>query len=189
MSYPDGFSDSVSKYFALTWGKVIQNNDPEKRCRVRATVPGYWDNSPWIVPLGMPGAGGPPGRGYIPPAVGAQIAVGFIQGDPAAPFYLCGPPALNEAPRAILEQSPDDSPKLQVFETDTFEIIIIEKPDEKKLILRSKDLAQSIEIDAIDRSVEVKAGNSLILDGAMVSISGVKIQIGGRVVLPVGPPI
>jgi len=189
MGYPDGLQSSADVTYGLFWGKVIRNDDPEKRCRVRASVPGFWDNSPWLLPLGMVGAGGPPGFAYTPPAIGAQIAVGFIQGDVDEPYYLCGPPAIDEAPRHILEQDAQDAPKVHAYESDTFEILIIEKSNEKKLVLRTKDLAQVIEIDALDRSIEIKAGNTLVLSGAMVDISAVKVQLAGRVVLPVGPPI
>jgi len=192
-TFPQDGEELKRKEYGFWWGKVLDNVDPERRGRVKATVPGLFSFSPthWVSPLGMPGTGAPEWGSYTPPAIDAQIVIGFIQGDLFTPFYFTGPPAYNEAPKAIRDASSDSAAANTVaMETKTFEIIIKDTDDEAKLILRTKSQSETIEIDAKDGSISIKASHFLILDAPLVSIKH-RIQLGtnNRVVLPIGNPL
>lgn len=87
----------------LMLGEVIDRNDPEDRCRIRVLVPGFYEpQSPWAMPMGMPGAGGPKqGRAEAPPKH-ANVFVQCLNGDPNYPVWSYGPPGMpdgvNDAP-------------------------------------------------------------------------------------------
>lgn len=149
----------------------------------------------WAEPLGMPGAGGPPGGGFCVPEQDAQVAVGFFMGDLDAPYYFSGPPAVAETPEEVSGQSQPNTPKTHAFETTTFEVFITDNDSEQKLTLRTKlptknaENNNEIEIDAKDGSIQITASNYLIMRARQVELDGAVIVVGNRLVKKVGIPI
>lgn len=76
-------------------GTVVDNSDPKKHGRIKATVPGILEGSssslPWIYPLNPYFLGGSSDAGlFSVPEVGSLIVVEFCFGDPHLPFYSGG---------------------------------------------------------------------------------------------------
>jgi hypothetical protein len=203
--FGDEFEDRLRPELNLRWGTVQRNVDPHKLGRVTLYIPGITSKeSGWALPVGMPGSGKSTQGSYRVPPVGAVVLVGFILGDIDFPFYIAGPfqqLALENGstrggpPRIVQEQTPEDAPKVHVLaETESFEIYIIDKEDEKKFVVASlardgNEAQNLIEMDLNDGSIRMKAADYLIMEAPMLSMSGVKMQLGGRIVLPVGAPI
>jgi len=171
---------------------VLRNDDPEKCGRIRAHVPAIKTETAWALPIG--GAGCGPQRGlFAVPPVESNVLVGFIQGDVDMPFYMCGPwgsaKGTSEVPRAASAESEATVHRVQAFESDLFEIFI--NDEKKKLVIRTKDLQEEIEMDANDRSIKLKARNWLILEAGAISIDapGGVVQVAGRKVARTSDPI
>ncbi len=194
-SFPDRHVFAQEAQLGLYMGKVVRRDDPERRGRVKVKIQNLLSETRWAEPLGMPGAGGPPGGGFFVPEHGAQVAVGFFMGDTNAPYYFTGPPAVAEAPRAAEGQTLGDTPKVRAFETNTFEVFITDTDSEKKLVIRTKSSTSGatenneIEIDANDGSVQIQASHFLILKAPRIGIDGAVMTLGQRVVKNVGMPI
>lgn len=89
------------RYYGIYEGRVIDNADPEGRCRVRALCPAInivneedVSDDYWMLPS-MPGLGTDPDSGqmtgmYHPPDVGTNVWVAFRHGNPEYPVYLGG---------------------------------------------------------------------------------------------------
>ena len=138
----------------------------------------------------MPAAGATRGL-FAVPDLGANVLVGFIQGDEQRPFYLCGLWGAvahpSDAPREVLNEAAGDAYLVAAYESETFEVFINEK--QKKLVLRTKTKDEEIEIDAEDRSISIKATNWVKIEAGGVSINGTKVQLKNRPVQATGIPI
>ena len=193
MAFPEDRSASPTigrRIYGFMWGIVLNNNDPEVRGRVRTNVPGLKSDMKWAVVVGVPGAGAEKRGGYMVPRVDSQVLVGFIQGDIDEPFCMFGPPALNETPAVVNEKTTATTRgDIAAYETDTFELFVVDTATEKKIMMRSKDGENLVEIDAIDHSVHIKAANAVIVEAGLVHIDAARVQIKGRPVLPTGEPI
>jgi len=202
--YGDEYEDKLPLELKLHWGIIRENRDPWKIGRVRVYVAGITEKEgPWALPAGMPGSGKSTQGSYRVPRIGATVLVGFIMGDIDFPFYIAGPfqQGSGAPPRRIQRATANEAPSIQVLaETESFEVYIVDLPTEKKFVVASleEDPAQNggsagaknlIEMDLVDGSIRLKASNYLILEGALVNVGGVKMQIGSRIVLPVGAPI
>lgn len=201
--YGDEYEDKLIPELKLQWGIVRNNKDPWKIGRVTVYVAGVTvKESPWALPVGMPGSGKSTQGSYRVPRVGATVLVGFIMGDIDFPFYIAGPhQQAGGPPRRVQRATVDEAASIQVLaETESFEVYIVDLPTEKKFVVASleegagqnggsAEAANMIEMDLVDGSIRLKAANYLILEGALVNVGGVKVQIGSRIVLPVGAPI
>ena len=148
----------------------------------------------WAFPVGMPGSGfakadGGKGSFYVP-RIGAVVLVGFIYGKMDEPFYMCGHYAMSAAsgvPRIVQEQTVQEAPNVRVLaETETFEIYIADTATEQKVVLRTLDKETSVEIDAKDGSITLKALTSITISAPAVAIDGLVTYIKGRPVSPLG---
>lgn len=194
--------EAAGGYYGLYWGVVIDNADPQKMGRIRAHVHGLTTKeTTWAFPIGMPGAGyfdpaalntesGGKG-GYYVPRKNATVLVGFIHGKFEEPVYLCGHyPRIGGAcgvPRIVAQQSEEQAPNVRVIaETETFEIYILDTATEQKVVLQTLDKETSIEMDAKDGSIKLKALASIIIDAPAVQINGVNVTLKKRPVSPLG---
>lgn len=189
MAFPEA---DGPKFFYFYQGTVLQNDDPSKCGCIRANVPAIKTQTKWAFPVGGPGAGPQRGMFAVPP-VESNVVIGFIQGDIDLPFYLCGPWAMptgtSEVPRAASAEPVATVHRVAGFESDLFEWFV--NDEKKKLVIRSKDLQEEIEIDLTDRSMKLKARNYFIIEAAGISLKapGGTIDIGGRIVAKVPDPI
>jgi hypothetical protein len=192
------FGDVSEEHLALAQllgfhrGLVADNKDPEKLGRIRALIPGLLSDgqmSAWAWPAGMPFSGGNQRGGYMPPPLNAQVFIGHVLGDRHEPFYITGnwgntQEGATGIPTAAAEQTANDAPSIKTIQTDTFQITIIDKDDEKKLRIQTTDTDQAgfIELDAVDGSIHISARNWLVLEGAGVSVDGTAVYIKERIV-------
>jgi phage baseplate assembly protein gpV len=113
------------------WAIVTNNQDTSNRGRVRGNIIGLTSGeSTWMEPVAMPGSGGSKHGGWLVPAVGATVLVGFVQGDLDSPFYFSGPYPSNQAPD-------NNNPDNVVFQTEDFRISFIEQTGNKRLRLET----------------------------------------------------
>jgi len=89
------------RYYGVYEGVVVDNADPQKRGRIRATCPAINVRTPesvsnnfWMLPS-MPGLGTDPDTGqstgmFHPPDVGTNVWVLFRHGNPEFPVYIGG---------------------------------------------------------------------------------------------------
>lgn len=195
------------RYTAMYVGTVTKNDDPKKLGRVKVKVPGLIDpESDWALPLGT--GGGIKSRGtYAPPAVGAECALFFNQGDVDQPFYLTAhwgePGGKRETPGPVggykgandpedpEALSPADATKVRtVFEGERYVVWADERPGKERLVLRDKKLDDEVEMDGAKGGISIRATAGIYLktEGAVV-IDALSCVINGRNVLPGGKPI
>ncbi len=94
-----GLEKFCGKYYGIYPGKVVDNKDPEGRCRVRALCPAIGvtleeelGESDWALPMGItvdPETGNMSGM-FHPPEIGANVWLRFQHGNPAHPVYSLG---------------------------------------------------------------------------------------------------
>jgi hypothetical protein len=158
---------------------VVKNDDPKGLRRVKFTIPGLIEpESPWALPMATAGGGSEKRGGSIVPEIRATIGVQFAFGDPAHPYYFCGPQAEGEPQ----ETDPDKF----VLRYDDFEV----RWEKEAQILSVKNTRTGDEVtfNGITASVSVYAVGELAIEAAgRVSISGAIVEINGRPVMPGGP--
>lgn len=178
-----------TKLLGLYIGYVVDRADPEQLGRVRVCIPGVVEpSSGWAWPLGT-GGGGSKNLGlFAVPEAGAEVGILFHQGDVDAPFYLAGhwgkPSGHSEVPAEVT------GPDTRVWSTQTFCIELQETVGARKLRLTNRRTGDHLVLDAEANSVTLQATTSLTLRAVgAVSIEGLQVTIGGRLVRPVGEPI
>ena len=98
--------DDIDWRFLVPWpAEVIDVMDPEGLHRIKFTVPGLVEESPWAFPK-TAGGGSAQFGGHIAPEVGGVVFVEWLGGDPEKPIYCGGSwgvvdGAGSEMPQAI----------------------------------------------------------------------------------------
>ncbi len=158
---------------------------------MRVCVPGLLEpHSPWAFPLGTSG-GGSKGYGlFAVPQLGAEVAVFFKEGDLGAPYYLCAhwgkPGGASEVPQEAQGTPPDN----YVFSTQTFAVSLDETEGHRKLSLLNRKTGDTLVFDAEENSVRLEGTTAITIKAVgAVSIEGLQITIGGRIVRPTSDPI
>jgi hypothetical protein len=84
--------DYDRRFYGLYPGKCIDINDPERRSRIKITVPQITGEavSTWALPCRTPGIsnGTPTAADKSVPATGAVVWVMFVGGDPNFPVWI-----------------------------------------------------------------------------------------------------
>ncbi|HEU4410070.1 MAG TPA: phage baseplate assembly protein V, partial [Polyangiaceae bacterium] len=127
---------------------------------------------------------------FAVPEVGAEVGVLFNQGDVDAPFFLPGhwgrPGGKSEVPEEARLSPPDN----RVLATPTFRIELDESEGARKLKITNKRTGDSLLFDAEENSVSLSATTALTLKAVgALTLEGIHITIGGRVVRPIADPI
>lgn len=183
--------------FGVYSGEIVAIDDPVGLGRVRVRVPGLLEpRSEWAWPFGMPGSGRKRGLYKVPP-IGSEVVVMFLMGNPDRPLWAPGPRGAPggsaETPDAALEalaENPADADKITVFETDTFLIVIDDRATSAKMKLVHKATGDGFDYDGLTMQLTLKGtvGVSITSTGP-VSIDGLTVTIGGRLVVPGAGPI
>lgn len=77
-----------------TWhrGKVVDNQDPTKKARVKCLIPGMFEGDasvlPWCYPMSPNSTGGATSGGFSVPKVGDELIISFPYGDKNMPVYM-----------------------------------------------------------------------------------------------------
>lgn len=192
---PTEHDENEPRFRAVYEGVVVDNADPLKIGRVKVRVPGLIEpSSGWARPLGMAG-GGEDGVGfYSVPQTNAEVGVLFVQGDPDQVRYLAGPwgapGGSGQAPSKVRDVAAEDAPKVRVWETETYVIVLDEREAHRGLEIRDKLSGDGISFDGLTRSMEIKSTTALIIKATgAVSIDGLTVTIKNRPVNPAGGPI
>jgi len=183
---------------------VVNNADPEGTGRVKANIPGVYDETPfWILPAAWPGAGSlKKGSQYPPPDPGSNIfvvfAFGKAVGSNVQAIYLTGYYGLDEddelqsagPPVVHAAETPELATKRVAFwEDDDFIIFLVNDGTTKKFVAQSKTTGSKIELNLADGdggksetiALEARTAISIYSDG-IIDIDALRVQIQGRVV-------
>lgn len=184
-----------ARYYAVELGYVVDNADPEKRHRVRISIPNLVEKSAWALPTTI--GGGNKNRGSSQaPAVGSLVCVWFLGGDIERPIYSGGPWTL---PDSGVEQSEElqavgeEAHKVSVIHESTRLLIWVdEREGKEQLLIRDKSMEDGprIQIDLASGSIKISTLAYLSLEAVgAVNIDGASVTINGRVVMAGGGPI
>lgn len=184
-------------YNGLYYGIVRFNDDPKKLGRVRIEVPGVIKPaSNWAFPRG----GGGPQRGFFDvPDVGERVLVSFVMGELDRPVYERGGWALpegaeqSEVPqvaREAVEENPAAAPKVKVYESERFVVVIDQREGQEILRATDKISGDSIEIDGYNRGILISGTSGVVIKSfGEIVLEAAQVSIMGRLVLPSEGPI
>lgn len=190
-TFDDDIQARDTRLLGMYVGYVTHRRDPDRLGRVRVCIPGVVEpHSAWAWPLGTAG-GGFKDRGlFAVPEEGAEVAVFFNQGDVDAPYYLSAHWGKPDGESEVPEEAQLDPPDNRVLATPTFRVELDESKDTRRLKLTNRKTGDHLVFDAEENSVTLAATSALTLRAVgAVSIEGVQISIGGRVVRPIADPI
>ena len=190
-TFDDDIQARDTRLLGMYVGYVTHRRDPDRLGRVRVCIPGVVEpHSAWAWPLGTAG-GGFKDRGlFAVPEEGAEVAVFFNQGDVDAPYYLSAHWGKPDGESEVPEEAQLDPPDNRVLATPTFRVELDESKDTRRLKLTNRKTGDHLVFDAEENSVTLAATSALTLRAVgAVSIEGVQIPIGGRVVRPIADPI
>ena len=183
-------------FFGTYVGTVTENNDPIKRGRLRARVPGIHEpESPWVLPAGQPG-GGKLGRGsHSIPAIGSQVLIRYLNGEAEHSIWEAGP----WPTRAAEDGEPggattdvadgDDPSKVHAVETEFWRIAIDENVDTLRIV--HKPSGNEILWEGGDRkriAAHIETIFSLEVDG-WLDLRATRITLNDRLVQATADPI
>lgn len=178
----------------LCMGKVLERNDPEGRCRIRARIPGIMERTPWAIAKG--GGSKNEGIASVPP-IGADVYITFVNGDQRCPVW-------ERADYGILDDGTENFPEhtdpdVHVVGIGPFRVVVDNRsdgPDSKTARLKLVKKIDGVEEDIVwieiseDNSIQIHADNAIGIDaGAIVNIDAAVVQILGRKVMNVSRPI
>ena len=190
-TFDDDIQARDTRLLGMYVGYVTHRRDPDRLGRVRVCIPGVVEpHSAWAWPLGTAG-GGFKDRGlFAVPEEGAEVAVFFNQGDVDAPYYLSAHWGKPDGESEVPEEAQLDPPDNRVLATPTFRVELDESKDTRRLKLTNRKTGDHLVFDAEENSVTLAATSALTLRAVgAVSIEGVQITIGGRVVRSIADPI
>ncbi len=192
----DGFIGD-GKIQGLKLGTVVDREDPDGLCRIRASIPGLMERTPWARPRG----GGAKNRGKadVPP-IGSDVYIQFLNDDPRMPVY---DPADYGIDGGESEVFPEHThPDIHVFGIGPFRVVIDDRdPEEsgaprtmrikmvKKVGGKEEDITW-VEFSEEGNSIQVHADSVVGIDaGAIVDIQASAVQILKRKVMNTPRPI
>lgn len=193
-----------ARYYGIHEGTVTDNRDPQLLGRCRICVPGLLpdEGGTWAFQCGMLGAGSAQRGQWDIPEKGAEVYVWFLGGDPEKIRFTTGHHGRGELPSAVqaaIDAADTQEAKvdamLQVkvlFETSDWEIVVDERPGNRRLYIRSKSLGE-----------DLNAGSALMIEldreQGILGLSGIRglfgrsvglvdflasvVQVGGRKVV------
>lgn len=181
--------EAENRYYGVEDGIVVRNDDPEGLGRVTIRIAGIIEETSWALPLSV--GGGSRGRGlFMPPEVGADVAVWFHRGDPhGTPKYLPGHWGRGEQLSPLADVPPADVPKIQVLESERWTLTLDNRAGKQALRIRDKVSGDMLELDGVRRRMSLNATGRLQIRGGSVDIVGARVTINGRPVSPTGGPI
>lgn len=181
-------------------GKVINNYDKDHVGMVQVAIHTFkseFNTMEWMRVI-SPVAGSKNGF-YFLPDVGAEVVVAFIDNDPNNPFVLGSLWNADTYPDETVKEKNEIKKivtkagiEMLFGEEEGKEMLTLKTPkglcvsmtDEDEVILiKDKDDANSIKIDSKNKTINIKSGDKLILDGKNVEIKGSdEIKLDSKVI-------
>jgi hypothetical protein len=189
-------SFSGDRIQGLKLGRVVDRGDPRGLCRIRATIPGLMEVTPWARPRG----GGSKNRGKadVPP-LGADVYVQFLNDDPRMPVYEPADHVYEEGESNVFPEHTD--PDIHVFGIGPFRIVIDNRDPEVSGVPRTCRWKMVKEIGGEEQDIvwaELSEENSFYVHadsavgieaGAIVDVDASAVQIKKRKVMDTTRPI
>lgn len=189
-------NDNENAHVSLYEGTVYDNRDPLRLGRIKANVPGVLEPySGWALPIGGTGGGAEDSGWWQVPAIGANVAIMFREGDPDHPRYFVGgwgaPGGVPQSPSFASELPAGEAVQVAGLETKRWNIVVDDRPGHESVrIVDRKFSGNSIEIDGVLQGVTISGTVGVqIKSTGVVNIQAMQVIINGRVVLPTGKPI
>jgi uncharacterized protein involved in type VI secretion and phage assembly len=190
-----GASGDRNRIWGVAIGIVTNNDDPDKRGRVKLKFPWLDDQveSFWA-PIAMPGAGPDYGLVYVP-QVGDSVVVAFEHGDVQYPYVLGGLwNGKDVAPlgadlfdagtvkrsgivsrkghRLVFFDADNASGIALLSQNDKFKIALNETKDELHIVSKGKLVIEAKELEIkVDASAKIEAGGEMKIKGATVALN------------------
>lgn len=142
--------ESFKRYYASYRGFVVDNNDPQKKGRIKIKCPAVYKKEipeKWVFPKGIMSGNG--WGFYAIPQIGDMVWISFENGDPSFPIWEYGHWLDGQVPTKA------DDPKTK-FMFCTPGNQTIEFDDKKKKVIVTDASGNSIEIS--DKGFQLKKG-------------------------------
>lgn len=172
-------------------GTVVENNDPEKRYRVKVKVPGLFEpTSDWLTPYGGPWSSGGGCAIIGAPPKGAVVGVFFRGGYKNKPAYIGGPFTPGDIAEIPNDPEAVGHPDVRFICTPSFIMMFDEREGQVGWRVIDRKSGQVINIDSTNNSMEMRATTALKASASgIVDISGAQTNIQGRPVKAKEKPI
>jgi uncharacterized protein involved in type VI secretion and phage assembly len=164
----------MSGFFGKYRGVVTDNDDPERRGRVRARVTDVTgeDSTGWAEPC-LPFTGAGAGF-YGVPKINAWVWIEFEQGNPEKPI-LCGgwPAAIPEVPMQLL---PMPNQKILLITAGGQSILLDDTPGVGGIVLETAT-GQKLKLSATGIEIDNGMGGTVKLAGPQVSVNNGALEV------------
>lgn len=181
--------DGIIRYPYLYEGFVYDNEDPEKRGRVRVTIPGVIEPyTDWAEPTATFGGGGPQRGGVLVPEIGSLVDVMFVLGDPQRPKWTSShwgerPDTGSEMPEDVRDAT-SEAHRVQALQIGKFRFVVDERDD--KLVFRiegkdGQDVGVGAELDLKNKQVTISAIVGIILQSfGIIHLDSTEVRLRDR---------
>lgn len=162
-------------------GVVEDNQDPQKKGRLKVNVPDVMGNLAaeditWARPC-IPYAGPDVGFFFIPP-VGAQVWVEYEGGDPDYPIWTGCFWGDNDDPPVPRDAAAEDLPNLKVLKTSTGSLTFNDSDQEPSLTIEFTQGGEAATVVIDTNGIEITYRQDRIrLSGSKVSINGNALEV------------
>ncbi len=189
--FDDDIDTHDTRLLGMYIGYVTHRDDPEELGRVRVCIPGVLEpHGGWAWPLGTCGGGARDSGFFAVPAAGAEVAVGFKQGDVDEPYYLSAYWGKPEGESEVPEEARKNPPDNRVIATPTFRVEFDESKGARKLKLTNRKTGDHLVFDAEKNSITLQGTTSITIRAVgAIRLEAPQITVAGRGVRPVAEPI
>jgi uncharacterized protein involved in type VI secretion and phage assembly len=174
--------DGVGRIYGVVTAVVTNNQDPDKRGRVRVRFP--WlaqegEGESWWARVAVPMAGDGMGT-YFLPEVDDEVLVAFLQGDPRFPYVLG---ALWGANRQPPEEVDEKNTKRTIKSRSGHVIRLDDTDGEEKIEIIDAKEKVTVVIDSKESTITVSADKDVTIESAngkltLKGTKGVDIESG-----------
>lgn len=179
-----------SDILTLQVGVVTDNADPEGLYRVKLMIPGLLEpESDWAPPLGTSGGGSAQRGGMVPLAIGATVGVLFHNGDPEAPYYLCGWPGITDAGSEMPDPAKAagaDAHRVAALQVGNFSFAVDERDDKLVFSVLGKSTTSGapgieLQLDFKRKRITLSAVAAIILQTpGLIYLNGTSVRLRDR---------
>ena len=173
------------RYYSVYRAKVADNDDPQKRGRIKIAVPflGVSPLEEWAIPISQ--YAGKSYGSFFPPEKGDYVWVMFENGNAAFPLYLGGWWAKDEVPEGFsITRRGIRTKNCEMYFDDKDKIIKIKTPaatltlDDAAKKVTVEIGGESVTLDSDAKQVTVKADTKVSVEASSVLVKSGDIKLG-----------